>query len=61
MVLVTTSKLCSFFEEVTKPVDRDRAATPPTPEEIQKLFETAARYGYWMGSPEENAAIGLSL
>ena len=57
----TTSKLYSFFEEVSKPVDRDRAAKAPTPEEIQKLLETAARYGYWMGSPEENAAIGLVL
>ena len=60
-VVVTTSKLYSFFQEVSKPVDRDRAAKPPTPEEIEKLFETAARYGYWMGSPEENAAIGLIL
>ena len=58
-VIVTTSKLYSFFQEVSAPVNQDRAATPPTPEEIQKLFETAARYGYWMGSPEENAAIGL--
>jgi quercetin dioxygenase-like cupin family protein len=58
MVIVTTSKLYSFFKEVSKPVDQDRA-TPPTPEEIQKLIETASRYGYWMGSPEENVAIGL--
>ena len=61
VVLVTTSKLYSFFREASKPVDRGRAATPPTREEIQKVFATAARYGYWMGSPEENAAIGLSL
>ena len=61
IVLVTTSKLYSFFHEVTKPVDRYRTATPPTAEEIQELFRTAARYGYWMGSPEENAAIGLSM
>jgi quercetin dioxygenase-like cupin family protein len=58
-VIVTTSNLYRFFQEVSKPVDQDRAATPPTPEEIQKLIETASRYGYWMGSPEENAAIGL--
>jgi quercetin dioxygenase-like cupin family protein len=61
MVVVTTSKLYSFFQEVSRPVDRDRAAKPPTPEAIEKVFETAARYGYWMGSPEENAAIGLIL
>jgi quercetin dioxygenase-like cupin family protein len=60
-IVVTTSKLYSFFQEVSKPVDRDLVATPPTREEIQKLIATAARYGYWMGSPEENAAIGLTL
>jgi quercetin dioxygenase-like cupin family protein len=60
-VVVTTSKLYSFFQEVSKPVDRDPKAIRPTPEELQKLFETAARYGYWMGSREENAAIGLIL
>ena len=58
---MTTSKLYSFFHEVSKPVDRDRAVTPPTPEEIQTLFATAARYGYWMGSAEGNATIGLSV
>jgi hypothetical protein len=61
MVLVTTSKLYSFFHEVSKPVDRNPEAAPPTLGEIKKPFETAARYGYWMGSPEENAAIGLIL
>ena len=61
MVVVTTSKLYKFFHEVSKAVDPDRAAAPPAREEIQKVFETAARYGYWMGSPEENAAIGLSM
>ena len=60
-IVVTTSKLYSFFQEVSKPVDGDRAAARPTPEEIQKLVATAAKYGYWMGSPEENAAIGLTL
>jgi hypothetical protein len=28
---------------------------------IQEVFRAAASYGYWMGSPEENAAIGLGL
>jgi quercetin dioxygenase-like cupin family protein len=61
MVVVTTSKLYEFFQEVTKPFYPDRSATPPTPEGIQDVFRAAARYGYWMGSPEENAAIGLSM
>ena len=60
-LVVTTSKLYSFFQEVSKPFDQARKATRPTPEELQKLFESATRYGYWMGSPEENAAIGIVL
>ena len=61
MVIVTTSKMYKFFHEITKPFDPDQSATPPTPDEIQELFRAAARYGYWMGSSEENAAIGLSV
>jgi quercetin dioxygenase-like cupin family protein len=61
LLVVTTSQLYSFFHEVSKPSDRARKVNPPSPEELKKVFETAARYGYWMGSPEENAAIGLIL
>ena len=61
LVVVTTSKLYEFFHEVTKPFDPNQSATPPTPDGIQEVVRAAARYGYWMGSPEENAAIGLSL
>jgi hypothetical protein len=28
---------------------------------MQMLFAAAAKYHYWMGSPEDNAAIGLVL
>jgi hypothetical protein len=51
--------LYEFFHEVTKPFDPGRSATPPTPKEIQELLRATEGYGYWMGSPEENAAIGL--
>ena len=61
VVIVTTSKMGKFFHEVSKPFDPDQSASPPTPNEIQELFRAAARYGHWMGSPEENRAIGLSI
>jgi quercetin dioxygenase-like cupin family protein len=61
VILVTTSRMYAFFRELAKPFDPDQPTSPPTREEIQEIFEVAARYGYWMGSPEENAAIGLSL
>ena len=58
VVIVTTSKMYKFFHEITRP---DHSAAPPTPDEIQELVRATARYGYWMGSPEENRAIGLSI
>lgn len=61
IVVVTTSKLYEFFREVTKPFDSSYSAAPQTPDELQEFFKTVERYGYWMGSPEENAAIGLSM
>ena len=61
VITVTTAKMYAFFRELTKPFDPDQLASPPTREEIQQIFDVAAKYGYWMGSPEENAAIGLIL
>ena len=61
VIVVTTAKMYAFFRELTKPFDPDQLASPPTREDIQQIFDVAARYGYWMGSPEENAAIGLIL
>jgi len=37
------------------------ACSCPTPETMQQLFEVAAKYGYWLASPAENAAIGLNI
>jgi quercetin dioxygenase-like cupin family protein len=59
LVLVTTSKMYAFFHEISRPFDPSHSATQPTPEGVEELFRAAARYGHWMGSPEENAAIGL--
>ena len=61
MVMVTTARMYEFLRELIKPFDPDQLATPPTGEEVQEIFEAATRYGHWMGSAEENAAIGLSL
>ena len=61
MIVVTTSKLYEFFDEVSKPFDPNRPLAPPTPEEMRAFFVTVAKYGYWVASPDENAAIGLSI
>jgi quercetin dioxygenase-like cupin family protein len=59
-LLVTQDLLYGFFREIAKPID-GHPGTHPSPEELQQLFIVAARYGYWMGSPEENGAIGINL
>jgi quercetin dioxygenase-like cupin family protein len=61
VVLVTTANMYRFFSEITKPFDPSRRPAAPTPEEMNKLFTAAARYGFWMASPEENATIGITL
>lgn len=61
LALVTKSELYKFFRELAKPFDAKQHHAPPTPEAMQELFQIAAKYGYWIASPEENAAIGLSI
>ena len=63
MTSITVSKqeLYNFFRELAQPFDPNRPPAPPTPEEMQQLFSVAEKYEYWLASPHENAAIGLSL
>ena len=63
ITLITVSKqeLYSFFRELARPFDPNRPPAPPTPEETQHLFSLAEKYEYWLASPDENAAIGISL
>ena len=58
-VLVTPDQLYKFFREIAKPLDAQPAVR--SPDDLQQLFTTAAKYSYWMGSREENAAIGINL
>jgi quercetin dioxygenase-like cupin family protein len=59
-IAVTQRGLYEFFLEVAKPAHGGPPA-PPSPEDMQRLFAAAAKYSYWMGSPEENSEIGLTL
>ena len=54
MTVVSTSRIATFFREV--------AAVDGTPDELARRFlEISAQYGYWNATPEENAAVGLTL
>lgn len=60
-LITTTPKLGRFFREIGRPVSAGSPAKPPTPEDLQHLLRTAGKYGYWMASPEENAALGIVI
>jgi quercetin dioxygenase-like cupin family protein len=60
-LITTTPKLGRFFQEIGRPVTPGVPLPPPTPGALQLFLRVAAKYGYWLGSPAENAAIGITL
>jgi quercetin dioxygenase-like cupin family protein len=52
---VTEESLADFFREVGT-----RPGTAPAPDAAQRFAEASLRRGHWLGTPEENAAVGLS-
>jgi hypothetical protein len=55
---VVPMRLGRFFREFGRPAE---TAGAPTPADFQRLQELALAYGYWLGSPADNAAVGISL
>jgi quercetin dioxygenase-like cupin family protein len=60
-LITTTSKLGRFFQEIGRPIRQGAKGNPPSPDQVQHLVRTSERYGYWLATPEENAAAGISL
>jgi uncharacterized RmlC-like cupin family protein len=60
-IIVTTSRLGRFFQEVGRPVTADAVPQSPSPADVQYFIEVAARYDHWLASPEENAEVGIKL
>lgn len=58
-LIITSPRLGDFFREVGCPVG-DLGAKTPT-ERLALFVETALRYGIRLGTPEENAAVGIDL
>src|SRR5215470_6471851 len=57
ILCVTTTKLAKFLQQISVS-DDDMSAT----EEHARRFLTLVRAnGYWLASPEENAAVGLTV
>ena len=58
-LITTTPKIGKFFQEIGRSASAGERLPPPTPEELQHFARTAESYGYWLGSPEQNEAIGI--
>jgi quercetin dioxygenase-like cupin family protein len=56
-LVVTTARLGRFFQEVARFDTRQ----PPTPAELAEFVAAATSYGYDLGTPEQNAAVGIAL
>jgi quercetin dioxygenase-like cupin family protein len=61
--IITTAKLGKFFEEVGRPIgNTDQPITTEDIADFVARFQSVAgKYGYWNGTPEENAAVGIYL
>jgi quercetin dioxygenase-like cupin family protein len=59
-LVTTTPKLGRFFQEIGRAASPGAPLVAPTPEDLQHLMRLAAKYEYWIGSPAENAAFGIS-
>jgi mannose-6-phosphate isomerase-like protein (cupin superfamily) len=55
LLIVTTVRLGVFLQQVSS-----AANTPAPGTEKDQFFNLVREYGYWLGSPEDNEAIGLT-
>jgi quercetin dioxygenase-like cupin family protein len=59
-LITCTAKLGRAFQEMGQLAS---AIGPkfPSPAAIRRIAEISERYGHWLGSPEENSAVGIHL
>jgi len=60
LLIASTVKMGRFFKEAGRPA-ASVPPGPPAPEAMQHFMGVAISYGYELGTPEENASIGISL
>ena len=58
-LMITTARLGQFFAEAGRPVTG--LPQPPSPGDVARFTALAARYGHTLGTPEENAAVGIEM
>jgi hypothetical protein len=60
-LLVTTERIGRFFENIGEPIVNLTQVPAPSPERLRRFVAAARQYGFWLGSPEDNAAAGLLM
>lgn len=58
-LVITTARLGKWFEEAGTPGPAVRQ--PPTTDDLARFLAVSEKFGYWLGTPEENAAVGIRL
>ena len=58
-LIVTTSRMGRMFREIGRPFTGQ--PLPVTPEALAHFMEVSAQYGIRLGTPQENAAVGIDL
>jgi hypothetical protein len=58
-LIITTAKMGRFFTEACRPAAGE--PQPPGPGDVERFVATALKYGYVLGTPEQNAAVGIEL
>ena len=58
-IMITTARLGQFFTDAGRPVTGP--PQPPSPDDVARFTAVADRYGHTLGTPEENAAMGIEM
>jgi hypothetical protein len=58
-LIITNARLGDWFAEAGRPADGD--TWPPAMDALARLVAVSAKYGYRLGSPAENRAVGIEL
>ena len=58
-LVITSTRLGQFFRELARPDVGIKG--PLTSDDLGQLIALSAKYGYILGTPEQNAAVGIEL
>jgi quercetin dioxygenase-like cupin family protein len=60
-LIISTVRMGHFFARIGVAISGTRAPEPITSERLQHFLKVSNEFGYWNGSPADNAAVGLNV